>query len=65
LVEIVNNKVDVIYSEVDGEQVPWTLLSPENKTKLETIEIGAQENKIEAICLANSGKALAIVNKTV
>lgn len=65
LTEIVNNKVDLVFSEVNGEQVPWTLLSPENKLKLETIEVGAQENKIEAICLANSGKCLAIVNKTV
>lgn len=65
LAEIVNQKVDIVYSEVDGEQVPWTLISPEEKNKLAAIELNAQENRIEAICLANSGKCLAIVDKTV
>lgn len=65
LAEVVNQKVDLIYSEVDGEQVPWTLLSPENSRKLDSIAYGAQENVIENICLANSGKCLAVVNKTV
>ena len=65
LTEIVNQKVDMVYSEVDGEQVPWALLSPENKRKLDSIAHGAQENVIEAICLANSGKCLAVVDKTV
>lgn len=65
LAEVVNQKVDLVYSEVDGEQVPWTLLSPENKKKLEAIDEKAQENVIEQICLANSGKCLAVVNKTV
>ena len=65
LAEVVNKKVDLVYSEVDGEQVPWTLMSPEEKTKLAVIEPNAQENRIESICLANSGKCLAIVNKTV
>jgi hypothetical protein len=40
-------------------------LSPENKKKLEAIDEKAQENVIEQICLANSGKCLAVVNKTV
>ena len=65
LAEVVNQKVDMVYSEVNGEQVPWTLLSPEDKTKLDAIEPKAQENRIEAICLANSGKCLAIVDKMV
>lgn len=65
LAEVVNNKVDLIYSEVDGEQVPWTLMSPEEKIKLDAIEPKAQENRIEAICLANSGKCLTIVDKIV
>lgn len=65
LAEVVNQKVDMIYSEVDGEQVPWTLLSPENSNKLDSIAYGAQENVIENICLANSGKCLAVINKTV
>lgn len=65
LAEVVKGKVDLIYSEVDGEQVPWTLLSPENSRKLDSIDYGAQENVIENICLANSGKCLAVVNKTV
>ena len=65
LAEVVKGKVDLIYSEVDGEQVPWTLLSPENSRKLDSIAYGAQENVIENICLANSGKCLAVVNKTV
>ena len=65
LAEVVNQKVNLIYSEVDGKQVPWTLLSPEDKTKLDAIEPNAQENRIEAICLANSGKCLAIADKMV
>jgi len=32
---VVDNKVDKVYSEVDGEQVAWTLLSPTNAKKLE------------------------------
>lgn len=65
LVEIVSQKVTQIYSEVDGEQIPWTLMSPEEKQKLSAINSNAQENIIENICLANSGKCLAVVNKTV
>ena len=65
LAEVVKGKVDLVYSEVDGEQVPWTLLSPENSRKLDSISYGAQENVIENICLPNSGKCLAVVNKTV
>lgn len=65
LAKAVDQKVDMVYSEVDGEQVPWTLLSPETNKKLESIEHGAQQNIIENICLANSGKCLAVVNKTV
>jgi hypothetical protein len=38
LAEIVNSKVDLVYSEVNGEQVPWTLLSPQDKQKLDAIE---------------------------
>jgi hypothetical protein len=41
------------------------LLSPENSNKLDSIAYGAQENVIENICLANSGKCLAVINKTV
>lgn len=65
LTQIVNNKVDIVYSIIDEVKVPWTLLSPENKQKLETIEPKAQENRIEAICLAGTGKCLAIIDKTV
>ena len=65
LAEIVNQKVDMIYSEVDGEKIPWTLMSPEEKDKLANMDPAAQENVIEQICLANSGKCLAVVNKTV
>lgn len=65
LAEVVNQKVTQIYSEVDGEQIPWTLMSPEEKQKLSVINPNAQENVIENICLANSGKCLAVVNKTV
>jgi hypothetical protein len=32
---------------------------------LDSIAYGAQENVIENICLANSGKCLAVINKTV
>ena len=65
LAEVVSQKVTQIYSEVDGEQMPWTLMSPEEKQKLSVINPNAQENVIENICLANSGKCLAVVNKTV
>lgn len=65
LAEVVSQKVTQIYSEVDGEQIPWTLMSPEEKQKLSVIKPNAQENVIENICLANSGKCLAVVNKTV
>ena len=65
LAKIVNQKVDMVYSEVDGEQVPWALMSPEEKDKLANMDPRAQENVIEQICLANSGKCLAVVNKTV
>lgn len=65
LAEVVNQKVTQIYSEVDGKQIPWTLMSPEEKQKLSVINQNAQENVIENICLANSGKCLAVVNKTV
>lgn len=65
MAEIVSKKVDIIYSVIEGEQIPWTLFSPENSKKLDSIEPGAQANKIEAICLAGSGKPLAIINKTV
>lgn len=65
LAEVVNQKVDMIYSEVDGEKIPWTLMSPEEKDKLANMDPAAQENVIEQICLANSGKCLPVVNKTV
>lgn len=65
LARVVNQKVDMVYSEVDGEQIPWTLMSPEEKHILANIDPRAQENVIEQICLANSGKCLAVVNKTV
>ena len=65
LAKVVSQKVTQIYSEVDGEQIPWTLMSPEEKQKLSVINPNAQENVIENICLANSGKCLAVVNKTV
>jgi len=45
--------------------VPWTLLSPENSLKLDSISQNAQENVIEAICVAGTAKPLAIINKTV
>ena len=65
LAEVVNQKVDMVYSEVDGEKIPWTLMSPEEKDKLANIDSKAQENVIEQICLANSGKSLPVINKTV
>ena len=65
LAEVVSQKVTQIYSDVDGEQIPWTFMSPEEKQKLSVINPNAQENVIENICLANSGKCLAVVNKTV
>lgn len=65
LAEVVNQKVDMVYSEVDGEKIPWTLMSPEEKDKLANIDSKAQENVIEKICLANSGKSLPVINKTV
>ena len=36
---VVDNKVEKVYSEVDGEQVAWTLLSPTNAKKLEQLSI--------------------------
>lgn len=65
LAQVVDQKVDMVYSEVDGEQIPWTLMSPEEKHTLANIDPRAQENVIEQICLANSGKCLAVVDKTV
>lgn len=65
LAEVVNQKVDMVYSEVDGEKIPWTLMSPEEKDKLANIDSKAQENVIEQICLANSGKCLPVINKMV
>ena len=65
LAQVVSQKVDMVYSEVDGERIPWTLMSPEEKHILANIDPKAQENVIEQICLANSGKCLAVVNKTV
>lgn len=37
LTTTVDGKVDKVTSEVDGKQVPWTLLSPTNKTKLDNL----------------------------
>lgn len=39
LSDIVSNKVDKVYStdEVTGEQIPWTLLSPTDKSKLDSL----------------------------
>ena len=37
LTATVDGKVDKVTSEVDGKQVPWTLLSPTNKTKLDNL----------------------------
>ena len=39
LAAIVSNKVDKVYSinEVTGEQIPWTLLSPTDKSKLDSL----------------------------
>ena len=65
LAEVVNQKVDMVYSEVDGKKIPWTLMSPEEKDKLANMDPAAQENVSEQICLANSGKCLAVINKTV
>lgn len=65
LAQVVDQKVDMVYSEVDGKQIPWTLMSPEEKHILANIDPRAQENVIEQICLANSGKCLAVVDKTV
>lgn len=39
LEDIVDGKIDKIYSEIDGEQVAWTLLSPTNAAKLEQLSI--------------------------
>ena len=65
LAEVVNQKVDMVYSEVDEKKIPWTLMSPEEKDKLANMDPAAQENVSEQICLANSGKCLAVINKTV
>lgn len=39
LAAIVSNKVDKVYStdEITGEQIPWTLLSPTDKSKLDSL----------------------------
>lgn len=37
LTTTVDGKVDKVTSEVNGKQVPWTLLSPTNKTKLDNL----------------------------
>lgn len=39
LAAIVSNKIDKVYStdEVTGEQIPWTLLSPTDKSKLDSL----------------------------
>lgn len=39
LAALVSNKVDKVYStdEVTGEQIPWTLLSPTDKSKLDSL----------------------------
>lgn len=37
LTTTVDGKVDKVTSEVNGEQVPWTLLSPTNKEKLDNL----------------------------
>lgn len=37
LTTAVDGKVDKVTSEINGEQVPWTLLSPTNKTKLDNL----------------------------
>ena len=37
LTATVDGKVDKVTSEVDGKQVPWTLLSPTNKAKLDNL----------------------------
>lgn len=37
LTTAVDGKVDKVTSEINGEQVPWTLLSPTNKTKLNNL----------------------------
>lgn len=37
LTATVDDKVDKVTSEVNGKQVPWTLLSPTNKTKLDNL----------------------------
>ena len=42
LAALVSNKVDKVYStdEVTGEQIPWTLLSPTDKSKLDSLVLG-------------------------
>lgn len=42
LAAIVSNKVDKVYSvdETTGEQIPWTLLSPTDKSKLDSLVLG-------------------------
>ena len=37
LTTTVDGKVDKVTSEINGEQVPWTLLSPTNKEKLDNL----------------------------
>ena len=37
LTTTVDGKVDKVTSEINGKQVPWTLLSPTNKTKLDNL----------------------------
>lgn len=42
LAALVSNKVDKVYSvdETTGEQIPWTLLSPTDKSKLDSLVLG-------------------------
>ena len=42
LAAIVSNKIDKVYSvdETTGEQIPWTLLSPTDKSKLDSLVLG-------------------------
>ena len=42
LAALVSNKVDKVYStdEITGEQIPWTLLSPTDKSKLDSLVLG-------------------------
>lgn len=44
LQDALNDKVTTVYSEVDGEQVAWTLLSPEDQAKLNALVLGDDNN---------------------